>query len=58
MNGGSLNRDDVGVESEGASVVIVTVATTGVVPSEVVTEVGDALQVDIAGAPLHDSVIA
>jgi hypothetical protein len=57
-NGGKLNRLDAGVKSEGASVVIVAVATTGVVPSEGVTEVGDTVHVDIAGAPPHDSATA
>ena len=55
VNGGELMCLDAGVKSEGASVVIVAVATTGVVPSEGVTEVGDTLQEDIAGAPLQDN---
>ena len=57
-NGGNLNDLDVGIMRDGACVAIVTLATTGVVPSEGVTDIGDTLHVDIAGAPLHASATA
>jgi len=47
-----------GLTSEGAWVATVTVATTGVTPSDGVKDVGETVQVDIEGAPLHANALA
>jgi hypothetical protein len=53
LEGGCVSTMCVGVTSDGLVVATVTVATTGVTPSEGVTDDGEIEQVDIAGAPLH-----
>ena len=42
-----------GVTNDGLTVATVTVVTTGVMPSEGVTDEGEIVQVDIDGAPPH-----
>jgi hypothetical protein len=42
-----------GVTNDGLTVATVTVVTTGVTPSEGVTDEGEIVQVDIDGAPPH-----
>src|SRR5580698_6883725 len=58
VDGGSVSMKRSGVTSDGLTVATVTVATTGVTPSEGVTDEGETVQVDIAGAPLHASATA
>jgi hypothetical protein len=57
-DGGGVNMKCPGVTNEGLTVATETVATTGVMPSEGVTDEGEIVQVDIAGAPLHASAMA
>ena len=52
-NGEDGNLKSIGVTSEGLVVVTVTVANAGSKISAGVTDDGDTVQVDIAGAPLQ-----
>ena len=55
LEGGFITMKCIGLTSDGLTVATVTVATTGAMPSEGVTEEGEIVQVDIAGAPLQAS---
>ena len=57
-DGGSVSLKCPGVTSEGLTVATDTIATTGVTPSEGVTDEGEIVQVDIDGAPPHASAMA
>src|SRR3984885_14653421 len=57
-DGGSVSMKCDGVTNDGLTVATVTVVTTGVTPSDGVTDEGEIVQVDIDGAPLHASATA